>query len=126
MPFSNGSVKAAGIAELIRDKTVSDIESATPSSGAIKPISIGSLVKEYPSLRPPVIEGLLRKGEVANLIAKSKVGKSWLAYQIAYSVACGFNLFGFSCHRGRVLLIDNELHRETISHRLKTVGEAQA
>ncbi len=36
------------------------------------------LINRNPELDAPVIEGLLRAGEVCNVIAKSKVGKSWL------------------------------------------------
>jgi len=89
------------------------------------PRPIGSLWAEHRSLRPAVIEGLVRRGEVMNIIAKSKVGKSWLTYNIAYSVALGFKLFDqFQCYQGKVLIIDNELHLETISSRLATVRDA--
>ncbi len=97
----------------------------TRSHDALQPVSVESLVAEYPSLRPPVIEGLLRSGEVANLIAKSKVGKSWMTYYIALCVACGIKLFGeYQCNPGRVLLIDNELHPETLAYRLQKVAAA--
>lgn len=83
------------------------------------------LLDSFPKLRRIVIEGLLREGEICNLIAKSKVGKSWSTYQLALSVAMGWQwLNRFDCVKGRVLIIDNELHRETLSYRIKTVADA--
>ncbi|MBK6589365.1 MAG: AAA family ATPase [Acidobacteria bacterium] len=97
----------------------------TSHHAALQPISIESLIADYPRLRLSVIDGLLRAGEVANLIAKSKVGKSWLTYYIGLCVACGIKLFGeYQCDAGPVLLIDNELHPETLAHRIPEVAGA--
>lgn len=83
------------------------------------------LYQTYPSLKPPIIDGLLRRGETANLISHSKVGKSWLAYGLAISIILGRDWLGrFATTPGRVLLIDNELHKETLSHRIPFVAEA--
>src|SRR5690606_34429506 len=54
-----------------------------------------------------------------------KTGKSWTAYSIALSVVTGRKwLDRFECAPGRVLLIDNELHRSTIASRVPKVAEA--
>ena len=106
------------------------LPSATANTGAgstdsILPVSVGALMKQYPRLRPAVVEGLLRSGEVANIVSASKVGKSWLAYGLALSVATGRKwLDTFPTEAGRVLLIDNELHRETLANRIPTVAGA--
>lgn len=72
-----------------------------------------------------VVDGLLRQGETANVIAAPKVGKSWLTYGLALSKATGRAwLVQFDCPAGRVLIIDNELHPETIAHRIPTVADA--
>ncbi len=95
------------------------------SQPIILPVSVASLVFNFPGLRKPVIDGLLRRGEVGNIIAKSKVGKSWLTYTIALSVATGGRLFDrFDCAAGRVLLIDNELHPEVLAQRIPAVAES--
>lgn len=89
------------------------------------PMTLADLVRDYPSLRPPVIDGLLRQGETGNLIAKSKVGKSWLAYGVAISVATGRQLWDrFDCTSGRVLIVDNELHPEVLASRIPAVAQA--
>ncbi len=100
----------------------------TPLDGG-QPIDIDiipalSMLREYPHLRKAVIRGLARQGETINIIAASKVGKSWLSYSLAFAVALGLRWIGFLCEQGRVLIVDNELHKETITHRLSTVAEA--
>jgi hypothetical protein len=92
---------------------------------AIKPNGFGELLRDNPQLHPPVIHGLLRRGETANLISISKAGKSWLSYSLTLSIVLGRDFLGaFECERGRVLLIDNELHKPTIAYRIKTVCHA--
>lgn len=77
-------------------------------------------------LRAPVIHGLLREGETMNVISETKVGKSWLVLDLAFSVATGQPWLGaFNVEPGNVLLIDNELHKETLVSRCWTVAEAR-
>ena len=91
-----------------------------------KPISMRQLLDNYGALRPPLIQGLLRVGETANLIAAPKMGKSWLSLDLVLSVATGRRwLDTFDVVAGKVLLIDNELHPETLAGRLPEVAEAR-
>ena len=86
----------------------------------------GEFITHHPTLRPPVIEGLLRRGETMNVISSSKARKSWMLVDLALSVATGQPWLGrFPTVQGPVLLIDNELHPETIAHRLKLVADAR-
>ena len=79
-----------------------------------------------PTLREPIIEGIVRRGETINLIAAPKTGKSWLAIDLGLAVATGRKWLGnASTQRGDVLLIDNELHRETLAHRIHSVRQAR-
>lgn len=81
---------------------------------------------QFPHLREPVVHGLLRAGETMNVIAASKVGKSWLVTDLALTVATGRPWLGaFETSPGRVLVVDNELHRETTAHRIPKVMEAR-
>ena len=73
-------------------------------------------------MREVVIQGLVRLGEVMNLIAATKVGKSWMALMMLLSVATGNDWLGRRTRKGRVLLLDNELHDETIQNRLRSVA----
>ncbi|HYE63776.1 MAG TPA: AAA family ATPase [Phycisphaerales bacterium] len=83
--------------------------------------TISGLIRAFPKLREPVVDGLLRRGEVFNVVAPPKIGKSWAAQSLALSVATGGDWFGFRARKGRALLVDVELHAETLAFRLKTV-----
>ena len=93
-----------------------------------KPVrrGIGELMNDYPQLRTPVIEGLLREGETMNVIAPPKTGKSWLVTDLALAVASGSPWLGrFRTTQGKVLIIDNELHGETSANRIPKVAAAR-
>jgi len=91
----------------------------------VNKFTLADLQQQHPKLPPPVIDGLAREGETVNIIAPSKIGKSWLGYDLALSVITGNPwLDTFQTSRGRVLLIDNELHPPTIAHRFTKVGDA--
>src|SRR6266704_2879127 len=91
------------------------------------PRSFRELMKSHPELRPPVLEGLLRRGETMNIIAPPKTGKSWLVTDLALSVASGQMWLGrFAVHdAGDVLILDNELHGETTVSRIPKVARAR-
>lgn len=97
------------------------------SSSPLRPNLSGMLGLCDPKapLRPTLFNGLCRISETMNLNAMSKVGKSWL---IAYMALCnitGRPLFDrYETTRGEVLLIDNELHPETLNYRIRTVAAA--
>ena len=61
-----------------------------------------------------------------NLIAPPKTGKSWLVGSLAMAVARGEDWIGFRCVKNRVLIIDNELHGETITDRFRTLCGARS
>ncbi len=89
-------------------------------------LTLRELVAQYPELRKPVIHGLLREGETMNVIASPKTGKSWFVSDLAIAVATGgVWLDTFPCEQGRVLILDNELHKETSAHRLPKVVAAR-
>jgi hypothetical protein len=91
---------------------------------ALPIIDIGELFDTYPVMREPVIGDLLRRGETMNIVSTTKVGKSWLITGLALSVAMGKYWLGkFLAGPGRVLVIDNELHPETLRARLAAVAD---
>lgn len=88
--------------------------------------SVAQLIADHPSLRWPVIEGLLREGETMNVIASPKAGKSWLVTDLALAVATGRQwLKRYSTHAGNVLILDNELHGQTTANRIPKVAAAR-
>jgi len=87
------------------------------------PHSVRALMRQYPHLRPPVIHGLLRRGETMNVIAPPKTGKSWLVTDLAIAIATGrMWLDRYQTESGDVLILDNELHGETSAARIPKVA----
>ncbi|MCC5805456.1 MAG: AAA family ATPase [Opitutales bacterium] len=82
------------------------------------------LIETYPDYRPEVVAGLIREGEVCNIIAAPKTGKSWLVLDMALSVATGRAWLGRETCSAPVLMVDAELHGETLAQRLKSVTRA--
>ena len=98
---------------------------AEQSASQRGPLALGELVEQFPNMKPVLIHGFLRIGETMNIIAPPKTGKSWLVTDLALSIAMGIPWFGFPCERGKVLIIDNELHPETSANRIPKVIEAR-
>ena len=119
---------AAGDARKLLDdaaaKSASGAETKEPGAEAAK--SVRQLMQQFPHLRPPIIEGLIRRGETMNVIAPPKTGKSWLAIDLAIAVATGRAWLGqYPTVKGDVLIIDNELHGETCANRIPKVAAAR-
>jgi hypothetical protein len=88
--------------------------------------TLGELLDRHTELRPPVIHGLLRRGETMNVIPTSKTGKSWLVVDLVLAVASGGKWLGaFEVDGGEVLILDNELHGETLADRVSKVAAAR-
>lgn len=99
-----------------------------PSGTADDPVAlltIAELIRDHSDPGPAVVEGLVRRGEVMNVIGPPKARKSWFVHDLALAVATGMPFLGrFNTVQGRVLLIDNELHRPTLSSRFSTLLNA--
>ncbi|QDU56162.1 AAA family ATPase [Aeoliella mucimassa] len=88
----------------------------------IAKFTVDQLREQHPKLHEPVVDGLFRKGEIFNIVGATKSNKSWTGYGILFSIGSGRPwLDRFETRRGRVLLIDNELHAATLSNRLASV-----
>ena len=89
-------------------------------------IGIRDLLQRNPKMRRPIVHDLLRSGETMNIIAAPKTGKSWMVLDLALCVATGRPwLHRFKVERSPVVLIDNELHEETLADRLQRVATAK-
>ena len=84
------------------------------------------LLRTFTSLNEPVIDGLLRRTEVMNVVAAPKTGKSWFILQLAYSLVKRWDFLGFPCKQCRVMIMDNELHTSTISYRMQKVCQSMS
>jgi hypothetical protein len=96
------------------------------SLAELRPIPFSELAENYPNMREVLVDGLLRTGEVMNIIASPKVGKSLFIANLAWSLVTGRPFLNRQVKKSRVLVIDNELHTETIVSRYSAVAEALA
>lgn len=109
---------------LAHEKLEARILECESARKAIAPTPLSELVSQNPEMRAPLIDRILRRGETCNIIAASKVGKSFLAAGLAWSVATGRDWLSHQVTKCKVLVIDNELHPETLADRLKTIADA--
>jgi RecA-family ATPase len=86
---------------------------------------ISEFIPAYPKLNETVIYNLLRRGDTLNSISSPKAGKTLLAHDMALSVAMGTPFLGMPTVKHKVWIIDNELHKPTIAHRLKKIIQAK-
>lgn len=110
--------KQAELQAMREEATKHGIDLNDYAVSGISPVSFGTLIDNNPTMRPVVIDGILRRGETCNIIAAAKVGKSFLAGNLAWSIATGQPWLTHDVTQGRVLIIDNELHPETLASRL--------
>ena len=104
---------------------VGSAEDTAPVVDDTPPVGILDLIRRNPKMRRPIVHDLLRSGETMNIIAAPKTGKSWMVLDLALSVATGrVWLNRFKVERSRILLIDNELHEETLAERIQRVAGA--
>ena len=78
-----------------------------------------------PTLAPELIEGLLRVGRKGIIAGASKSHKSWLALNLAISVATGGTWLDFKCRKGRVLYLNMEIAADSFPHRIEAVTKAK-
>lgn len=104
--------------------TLLGISKVCEPTGHKKGLLIRKSTIRNPAIIEPeaIIEGLLRRGEIANLIASPKMRKSWSIHDLAYCCANGETWLGrFKCKPSKVLLIDNELREWQLAKRFETM-----
>lgn len=120
-PACTGKGDSSALTEAVDFGATADAWQLTEATALGETFSASALVESCPSLRPPIIDGLLREGEVMNVIASPKTGKSWLILGWARAISEGQTFLSLRTHQRRVLLLDNELHRETLARRIHKV-----
>jgi hypothetical protein len=104
-----------------------DRKPGEPEGRPLPLMDVCEFVARYPAQRPPVFDGLLRRGEVENFVSLTKRGKSWAEVGRGICLAMGLPWLGrFPTRPGKVLYLDNELHHETLSYRIQTVADAMS
>jgi len=96
-----------------------------PEDEPVNPTTLGSLWESDPNMREPVIDGLIRRGQVGNLISTSKSFKTFLILALAICMVLRrMWLDRFPTIGGRVLIIDLELQRGDITRRTHDICRA--
>ena len=70
---------------------------------------------------PVIIDDIIRNHSVNAIVGESKAGKSFLATQMAYCVANGFDFLGHPTHKRDVLIVDYEMPADQLDERGKNV-----
>jgi len=97
---------------------------AKPASILLPPFeSADALIASHSLVpSPPVIHGLLHRGDKGALGSGSKMGKTWLLLDLAVSVANGSDFLHWPTTQGQVLYVNFELKKEDVTKRpLKTL-----
>lgn len=89
-----------------------------------KIMSMSTLGQAFPTQNEPLVDGLIRQGEVATFVGGSKSRKSWLLMHLCMSIAAGLPWLGFQTTPRKVLLVDLELSGGTLSFRSSKVMAA--
>lgn len=112
-----------------RDYVPRTVSGAIEAAGAVEPVveplairPLHAVIAENPVKTPYMIHRLLRRGEVAAVIAPPKCRKSFLIADLAIAGASGRDWFGqYRVQQGRVLLVDNELSPNEIADRTRAI-----
>ena len=86
--------------------------------------SLPDLLAQQPTPDQPVVEGLLRRGEILNVIAPPKVGKSLLVAELAMALTTGTPWLGCATVANRSLILDNELRPAQYACRCRALAIA--
>lgn len=104
--------------------SIEDAAANTNRRPRLKIRSVGTSA-HVAKLHPMLIEGIQRRGEIANIVAPPKVGKTWLSAAKSLCLAAGRPWLGrFRTTRSKVLVVDAELHGPTFDERLPRVAMA--
>lgn len=118
------ATEAARNGEPVADILARIASPARPAGSQPLPVTpVHELLANPPERRTVIIDGLLRAGELAVVIAESNVGKSWWCMQLALTLAEGHGTFlGFRARRAcHVLYVHREMDAEGAYDRWTTL-----
>lgn len=85
-------------------------------------LDVADELENLPPLDPEMIGGILRRGHRMLIAGGSKTSKSFLALELAVSVALGREwLNTYPCSQGRVLYINGEIDRPSFALRISAI-----
>lgn len=88
------------------------------------PIECTDSADPYEKTAPELIQGVIRQGELLEIIGDSKMGKTWLSIQLALALASGGEWLGIKCEKTKVLYVNLELNSADFKNRIKSVADA--
>ncbi|MFN6136903.1 MAG: AAA family ATPase [Planctomycetota bacterium] len=103
-------------------EVIAELHQKQSKPNGYSPIPFTDLIQRFPGMRPTVIDGILRQGETLNIIAPPKTGKSFLVGGLAWCVATGRPWLSHDVKQCKVLVVDNELHNETLASRYDRIA----
>ena len=87
-------------------------------------VTLEDAFRELPSLKPEVIEGILRVGHKLLISGPSKAGKSFILMNLSICIAEGLDWLGRRCKQGKVLYVNLELDEASCFHRFHDIYSA--
>lgn len=97
----------------------------TPESVAPLPVVTASSLLETEEVDPGVewlLDEMIALGALIGFIAKPKVGKTTVVYEMAVKIALGLPFLGRKTRRCGVLILALEEHRREVKRRLRSLG----
>lgn len=80
--------------------------------------------RHTPEPAPTLIDGILRRGHRMLITGEPKIGKSWFAIDLAWSIVTGGKLLDrFQCERGRVVYVNAKLDEREFWERVERVAD---
>jgi len=73
---------------------------------------------------PPLVDGLIREGDVGTLVGGAKTSKTWIALRLAICVAGGLPFIGRTTRATKALYLDYELKEGTFLKRLSMLARS--
>lgn len=113
--------------ETIRGALAAMGEAAKPIDKRLRfaAVTAADLIAHNPTMRDAIIDGVLHRREVGNFVSGPKAFKTFALIDLAIAIAMGWAWLGFPCRRGRVLLLDFELHPDALAKRVQAVLQAR-
>lgn len=127
--FAGKTAELLGVQDIELEPSYLPVQSQLPAKvddTVLPPIlSGGQFPKAYELTKRKVqIDGLFRHGDNVMLTAPSKMGKSWFFATMATAIASGQNFCDLATEKGKVLMIDLELHKDDAIDRLWRISQA--
>ena len=101
----------------------SEKEHFTKLTEWFRPSKAPEQTQDIPPMFDPVIWDYLRLSEYGQIVGGSKTNKTLFTMGLACHICCGRDFCGIHLRKGRVFIVDYELHENTFLQRLEKICE---